>query len=112
MGVGIELRPILIGILVFQASCTVRTRASPSSSGPVDRTRPAREVYRNIQLFTRDDVSAEFLDELMLQISGDLGVSCTYCHEAGALHVDALGPRNLNMLAAILISITALISTN
>ena len=73
----------------------VEQEASPATdpSKLEDKSRPAHEVYRNIKLFTRDAVSAEFFDELMQKISRDLGVPCAHCHDEAALHRDDLGPR-------------------
>ncbi len=55
-----------------------------------DPDRPAREVYENIKLFVSDRVTASDLDRLMDEISIDLGVSCTHCHDARQLHRDDL----------------------
>jgi len=85
---------------LWTASCatsspTPNSNATPEGtvSGVIDKSRPAHEVYQNITLFTRDDVSAEFFDQLMSGISKDLGVGCLHCHAEGGLHIVDLPER-------------------
>lgn len=97
------VRLVLIGSSLVLSSCGgLSKRGGPEEAAPsdgtgepqpIDKSRPAHEVYRNITLFTRDDVSAAFFDELMEGISRDLGVSCLHCHAESGLHVVNVSPR-------------------
>ena len=82
-----------IGLLLLLG--TLASSIEPTQQDPVqsfDPDKPAREVYRNIQLFVSDQVTASFLDQIMDEISIDLGVSCTHCHDPRALHRADLDP--------------------
>ena len=73
----------------------------PGATAEIDKNVPAREYYENIQIFTSDAVSAAFLDQLMEEISFDLGVSCDHCHNEDALGSDDLSAEKLRVRARI-----------
>ena len=79
---------LLLGALV--SPDVLATQQDPAR--PFDPDEPAREVYKNIQIFVSDQVTASYLDQLMDEISIDLGVPCTHCHDAQALHRADLDP--------------------
>ena len=89
---------LLLGVWllpVFFATAALSQEFSQEVSQGDDKSVPARDYYKNIQLFVSDGVSASYLDQLMLEISTDLGVSCSYCHDEGAPERRELSPEKV-----------------
>jgi hypothetical protein len=56
------------------------------SQWPSENSKPAEEVYKNIQAFK--GLPASSITEIMTQFTRDLGVNCAYCHVGSEMDKD------------------------